>query len=180
MIKISEAMSPCILWIDEIEKAFFDSSKTNDSGTTTRVLATMLTWLAEKQESVFVVATANNLDRLPLEMIRRGRFDEIFFVNLPSYLERKLILKVFLKKIRPTSWQKFELDKLSLQTKGFSGAEIEQAIQEALYTAFANNLELKQDTLEQAIKNITPLAQINPNVLREMEQWALSGQIRKA
>lgn len=180
IIKISEAMAPCILWIDEIEKAFFETNKINDSGTSNRVLGTMLTWLSEKESSVFVIATANRINNLPLEIIRKGRFDEIFFITLPNYKDRILIFKIFLKKLRPNSWQKFNFQTLSLQTKGFSGAEIEQVLQEALYLSYNQKSELNQKNLETVITQLTPLSKIEQHQINEMEKWALKRQIRKA
>jgi AAA+ superfamily predicted ATPase len=103
MIQIAEALAPCVLWIDEIDKAFMEQNNRGDNGTTSRVLATFITWLSEKTSPVFVVATANNFNALPLEIIRKGRFDEIFFVNLPSSFERKQILQVFLTALRPNT-----------------------------------------------------------------------------
>merc|ERR1711959_824168 len=116
MIRVAEALSPCIVWIDEIDKSFNQSEGKGDSGTTNRVLATFLTWLSEKTSQVFVVATANNFYALPLEIIRKGRFDEIFFVNLPSKIERKQIFEVFLTQLRPNSVNNFDINLLSNQT----------------------------------------------------------------
>ena len=109
MIQLSEALAPCVLWIDEIDKAFSEQTKGGDSGTTNRVLGTFITWLSEKKSQVFIVATANNLSVLPLEIIRKGRFDEIFFVGLPLLEERKQIFEVFLKRLRPTQLSSFNL-----------------------------------------------------------------------
>ena len=128
MIQLSEALAPCVLWIDEIDKAFSEQTTGGDSGTTNRVLGTFITWLSEKKSQVFIVATANNLSVLPLEIIRKGRFDEIFFVGLPILEERKQIFEVFLKRLRPTQLNSFNLTLLSKKSEGFSGAEIEQAI----------------------------------------------------
>merc|ERR1711939_443752 len=113
MIRVAEALSPCIVWIDEIDKSFNQSEGKGDSGTTNRVLATFLTWLSEKTSQVFVVATANNFEVLPLELIRKGRFDEIFFVGLPVESERKQIFEVLLSQLRPDSVQNYDLQSLS-------------------------------------------------------------------
>lgn len=109
MIKIAEAMAPCIIWIDEIDKAFTGIYSQGDSGTTSRVFASLTTWLSEKISKVFIVATANNIDFLPPELIRKGRFDEIFFVGLPSQKERIDIFQVLLKKFRPNTYSDYDI-----------------------------------------------------------------------
>jgi SpoVK/Ycf46/Vps4 family AAA+-type ATPase len=139
MIQIAEAMAPCIIWIDEIDKAFTGIYSNSDSGTTGRVFSTLTTWLSEKQSKVFIIATANNLELLPSELIRKGRFDEIFFLDLPSEEERKSIFKIILKKIRPNTYNKYDINYLSSISKNYSGAEIEQLIMEAMYIAYNNN-----------------------------------------
>ena len=121
-------MSPCILWVDEIDKAFANSQNNGDNGTTNRVLATFITWLSEKVSPVFVVATANNIDWIPPEVIRKGRFDEVFFLTLPNFKERRAIFQVHLQKVRPETSSTYELELLSKITKNFSGAEIEQLV----------------------------------------------------
>lgn len=161
MIQIIEALSPCILWIDEMDKAFTDTATQTDSGTTKRVMGTIITWLAEKTSPIFVVATANQLDAIPIEIVRKGRFDEIFFVDLPTKKERHAIFSVFLQKYRPSQKQKFDLETLSNQTNGFSGAEIEQAILDAMTTAFYEKREFNSTDLTQAIKKIIPFSKLN-------------------
>ena len=113
MIEVSETLAPCILWIDEIDKAFSINETTGDSGTSNRVLATFISWLSEKTKPVFVVATANNVELLPLEIIRKGRFDEIFFLDLPQKQEREQIFKIHIQEFRPNSWEDFDYEKLS-------------------------------------------------------------------
>merc|ERR1711906_53384 len=108
MIEVAEAISPCILWIDEIDKAFSNNSNTGDSGTSNRVLATFISWLSEKTKPVFVVATANNVDLLPLEILRKGRFDEIFFLDLPRKQEREQIFKIHIQEFRPNRKESFD------------------------------------------------------------------------
>ena len=132
MIEIAEALSPCVLWIDEIDKAFAGAQSSGDSGTTSRVLATFITWLSEKVSPVFVVATANNIDWIPPEILRKGRFDEMFFLNLPTREEREAIFQVHLAKYRPKSVQEFQMSLLGQLSKDFSGAEIEQVVIEAM------------------------------------------------
>src|SRR5262249_37243856 len=133
-ISVVNAIAPCILWIDEIEKAFGQNGD-RDGGSTSRVLATILTWMQEKPEGIFIVATANDVGRLPPELLRKGRFDEIFFLDLPTEDERKKIFEVQLKKHNKSAHD-FDLDTLARKSNGLVGAEIEQVIIESLYTGF--------------------------------------------
>lgn len=180
MIQLSEAISPCILWIDEIDKAFAGGDSRTDSGTTNRVLATFITWLSEKKSSVFVVATANNVYSLPSEIIRKGRFDEIFFIGLPSIEEKKSIFKVHLSKLRPKSWDTYDLDLLSKLAKKFSGAEIEEVIIESMHTAFSENREFTINDIVESINQFVPLAYTNQEKIESLEEWAESGKARLA
>ena len=151
MIKIAETLSPCVIWIDEIDKAFSKTTSTSDSGTSSRVLSTFLTWLAEKQSSVFIVATANDIQNFPKEMFRKVRFDKTFLIYLPTEDERKQIFTVLLKKKRPDNLSQFDLIDLAKQTKFFTGADIQQIIIDAMYKAFSQNREFNQDDLIQEI-----------------------------
>lgn len=180
MIQLSEAIAPCILWIDEIDKAFAGIESKGDSGTTSRVLATFITWLSEKKSSVFVVATANNIDLLPSEIIRKGRFDEIFFIGLPSFNEKKLIFKVHLSRLRPKSWQNYSIDLLSEMARKFSGAEIEEVIIEAMHTAFSENREFSVTDIVDAINQFVPLAYTNQEKVDYLQEWAMAGKARLA
>ena len=180
MIQLSEAIAPCILWIDEIDKAFAGIESKGDSGTTSRVLATFITWLSEKKSSVFVVATANNINSLPSEIIRKGRFDEIFFIGLPSLNEKKLIFKVHLSRLRPKSWQNYDITLLSEMAKRFSGAEIEEVIIEAMHTAFSENREFTISDVLDSIKQFVPLAYTNQEKVEDLEEWAVAGKARLA
>jgi len=180
MIQIAEALAPCILWIDEIDKAFMEQNNSGDNGTTSRVLATFITWLSEKTSQVFVVATANNFYALPLEIIRKGRFDEIFFVNLPSKIERKQIFEVFLTQLMPNSVNNFDIDLLSNQTDGFSGAEIQQSIIEGMHFAFNEKREFTTSDILFGVEQIIPLSQIDPERTKKLQNWALSGRVRLA
>lgn len=180
MIKTVESLSPCILWIDEIDKSFQFINQGGDSGTTNRVLSTLLTWLAEKQSSVFVVATANNLEVLQLELIRKGRFDEIFFIDLPTYEERRIIFKVHLESFRPETWSFYDVNLLSQHTASFSGAEIRQVIIEAMYFAFNKKRDFTSQDILLQIKNTVPLAKLNSQVIGELQNWARAGRIRSA
>ena len=180
MIRVAEALSPCVLWIDEIDKSFNQSDAKGDSGTTNRVLATFITWLSEKTSQVFVVATANNFEVLPLELIRKGRFDEIFFVGLPIEEERKKIFTVLLSQIRPGNLQDFNIDYLSKKSIDFSGAEIYQAIIEGMHIAFNENREFTIEDILKGLDEIIPLAQLEGKKIQALQEWALSGRIRTA
>ena len=180
MIQLSEALAPCVLWIDEIDKAFSEQTKGGDSGTTNRVLGTFITWLSEKKSQVFIVATANNLSVLPIEIIRKGRFDEIFFVGLPLLEERKQIFEVFLKRLRPTQLSSFNLTLLSKKSEEFSGAEIEQAIIEGMLIAFNEKREFTTEDILIGLSQIIPLSQIEPERTKQLQDWVISGRIRLA
>lgn len=180
MIQTTESLSPCILWIDEIDKSFQFINQGGDSGTTNRVLTTLLTWLAEKQSSVFVVATANNIEVLKLELIRKGRFDEIFFLDLPTYEERKVIFKVHLRTFRPETWSFYDLNLLSKHTVNFSGAEIRQVIIEAMYFGFNQKRDFTTQDIILQIKNTVPLAKLNSQTIGELQNWARAGRVRSA
>lgn len=180
MIEVSETLAPCILWIDEIDKAFSINDNNNDSGTTNRVLATFISWLSEKIKPVFVVATANNVDRLPLEIIRKGRFDEIFFLDLPQKQEREQIFKIHIQEFRPTKWETFDYNKLAQLSESFSGAEIKQTIIEAMYHAFYEERDFNTEDICLALNELIPLAQLESSQTKKLQNWASSGQIRLA
>nr|AIA21219.1 ATPase AAA family [Pyropia kanakaensis] len=180
MINISEGLSPCVLWIDEIDKAFSSLYSQGDSGTSARVFGTFITWLSEKKTPVFVVATANKIQSLPSEMLRKGRFDEIFFLDLPNRQERELIFSIHLSKIRPRSWQKYDIKQLSLLCNKFSGAEIEQAIIESMHTAFSEEREFNTEDIKIAIKQFVPLAFTDKEQIENLQAWAGDGRARNA
>ena len=180
MISVTETISPCILWIDEIDKAFNNSQNRGDGGTSNRVLGTFVTWLSEKTKPVFVIATANSIDYLPLEIIRKGRFDEIFFLDLPQRSEREEIFKIHLQQFRPRSWKNFNYTELAQITDSFSGAEIRQAIIEAMYQAFSEEREFTTNDIKEAIKDSIPLANIENDQMLKLKEWATSGRIRLA
>jgi len=180
MIQLSEALAPCVLWIDEIDKAFSEQTKGGDSGTTNRVLGTFITWLSEKRSQVFIVATANNFSVLPLVIIRKGRFDEIFFVGLPILNERQQIFNVFLNRLRPNQLGDFDLALLAKKSEGFSGAEIEQAIVEGMLIAFNEKREFNTADIVGGLKQIIPLSQIEPERTKQLQDWAISGRVRLA
>nr|YP_009496061.1 hypothetical protein ycf46 [Rhizosolenia setigera]AWT38501.1 hypothetical protein ycf46 [Rhizosolenia setigera] len=180
MIGLAETLSPCILWIDEIDKAFTMNDSKSDSGTSNRVLATFISWLSEKTKPVFVVATANNVELLPLEIIRKGRFDEIFFLDLPKRYEREQIFKIHIQEFRPKSCDTFDYTRLGELSESFSGAEIRQSIIEAMYHAFYENREFNTDDICDALTELVPLSQLETKQSLKLKNWAASGRIRLA
>ncbi|MGQ9701195.1 MAG: AAA family ATPase [bacterium] len=174
-IQVSESVAPAILWIDEIEKAFAgtQSSAFSDAGTTARVFGSFITWLQEKTSPVFVIATANNIQQLPPELLRKGRFDEIFFVDLPTPRERKEIFAIHIAK-RGRKPENFDLERLSKITEGYSGAEIEEAIVSALFDVFEKNEDLTTETIEKAIKETVPLSKTMHEEIEALRRWAES------
>lgn len=180
MIQIAEALAPCILWIDEIDKAFSGVGGKGDSGTSNRVFGTFVTWMAEKKSPVFVVATANNIQSLPPELLRRGRFDEIFFVGLPSQEERRAIFEVHLMHLRAHNLQSYDLARLAYETPNFSGAEIEQAIVEAMHIGFSQDRDFNTQDILEAASQIVPLARTAQEQIEALQAWAASGKARLA
>ena len=180
MIRITESLAPCALWIDEIDKTFADSEMSLDGGTTLRVLGTLATWLAEKKVPVFVIATANDIHLLPLEIVRKGRFDEIFHLTIPSREDRILIFEIHLRRLRPQTWKTYDTKKLSKATNKFSGAEIEQTIIEAMYVAFTEDREFNTNDILLAIKKTVPMTRIDPLRAEVVEGWSSSGRLRMA
>ncbi|MBC5997141.1 AAA family ATPase [Romboutsia ilealis] len=177
-IKTAEAVSPSILWIDEIEKGFGDNNN-GDSGTSTRILGTFLTWMQEKNKPVFVVATANNIHKLPSELLRKGRFDEIFFVDLPTKRERIEIFKLHLNKRLKDEKVKSSihvddelLNNLAQLTEGFVGAEIEHIVVSGLFEAFYESRGLTCDDLEKAIHSTVPLSVTQAEQIIGIRTWA--------
>ncbi|WP_036478670.1 AAA family ATPase [Myxosarcina sp. GI1] len=179
-VELAEALSPCILWIDEIDKGFAGIDGKGDSGTTSRVFGTFINWLAEKQSPVFVVATANNIRALPPEMLRKGRFDEVFFVGLPSREEREAIFKVHLARLRPHNLGSYDIQRLAYETPEFSGAEIEQTIIEAMHIGFSQNRDFVTDDILEAASQIIPLAKTAQEQIQFLQQWVEAGKARLA
>ncbi|AGY60386.1 AAA family ATPase [Gloeobacter kilaueensis] len=180
MIQLAEALAPCVLFADEIDKTFGGQLAGGDSGTASRVFATFLTWMAEKTSPVFVVATANDVHRLPPELLRKGRFDEVFFVNLPTQIERQEIFAVHLGKLRPHNLRAYNIERLAYETPDFSGAEIEQVIIEAMHTGFAQHRDFTTDDILQAVAQIVPLARTAAETIEALQQWAAAGKARMA
>ncbi|MGH8166331.1 MAG: AAA family ATPase, partial [Woeseiaceae bacterium] len=168
-LKTADVMTPCVLWIDEIEKGL--AGRGGETGTTQRVLATFLTWLAEKQSRVFVVATANDISALPPELVRKGRFDEIFFVDLPDPEIRAEILAIHLAN-RGQPREQFDVTRLAAASEGFSGADIEQAIVSALYAAHAQDSSLTSRHLLDAVRGTRPLSVVMAENIDVLRHWA--------
>jgi SpoVK/Ycf46/Vps4 family AAA+-type ATPase len=167
----SERVAPDVLWIDEIEKAFAQGGSDADGGLSTRLLGAFLTWLQDRHGDVFVVATANDIEKLPPELLRKGRFDEIFFVDLPSPEARAAIFALHLKK-RGQPPERFDVKTLAAASDGFSGSEIEQAVVSALYSAFSSNAELTTATILAELKATRPLSQTMGDKMAALREWA--------
>lgn len=174
VLELVESIAPAVLWLDEIEKGFAgvegDGAGAADA-TMLRLVGTFLTWMSEVQKPIFVVATANSVENLPPEMLRRGRFDELFFVDLPNFEERKHILGIHLKK-RGWKTEQFDLEDLARRSDGFSGAELEQIVVTALIDAFGNGRVLSQDELEQAWRSTVPLSVTMEDKIFALRNWA--------
>ncbi|MBZ5513304.1 MAG: AAA family ATPase [Acidobacteriia bacterium] len=172
-LRVAEAVAPAVLWIDEIEKMFPRSSLTTeaDGGVSMRIFGSFLTWLQEKKAPVFVVATSNDIACLPAELLRKGRFDEIFFVDLPRAEERQGIFGIHLA-CRKQAVAKFDLATLAAATEGFSGAEIEQVVKSALYSAFSVKTDLSTDLILKEVEATHPLSQTMRERVNELREWA--------
>jgi len=169
----AQQLAPMVLWIDEIEKAFASAGASGDAdaGLSQRLLATLLTWMQDREPGVFLAATSNNISALPPEMLRKGRFDEIFFVDLPSAETRGCLFAIHLKK-RGRDAGAFDVEKLAAASDGFSGAEIEQAIASALYTAFALKRQLSTEILLDEIRGTQPLSVTRAEEVQAIREWA--------
>lgn len=168
-LHLAELMAPCVLWIDEIEKGLGQGG--NDQGVSKRVLGTLLTWMAENQHPVFIVATANDMHHLPPELIRKGRMDEIFFVDLPEVGVRELIFDIHLKK-RGLSPDQFDITHLAQASDGFSGAEIEQAVVSSLYSVSAQQEHLSTANILTEISRTQPLSVVMAEEINALRAWA--------
>lgn len=174
-IRTLEAMAPVVCWLDEVEKgaAGVAASGTLDSGVTARVIGTLLTWMQERDPDrpVFIAATANRVETLPPELLRKGRLDEIFFVDLPDEVERETILAIHIRKRRRNP-EAYDLSALARATEGFSGAELEQAVADALYLAFDRGRDLTEEDLAEAIRSTVPLSRLRGEEIARLRQWA--------
>jgi ATP-dependent 26S proteasome regulatory subunit len=171
---VAEGLAPCVLWIDELEKVFAGSgpdSASADAGVSARLLASFLSWMQDRKAPVFVAATCNNVTVLPPELIRKGRFDELFFVDLPNTAERKQIFAIQLTE-RKRNRADYDLDKIAEAAQGFSGAEIESAVQGAMYAAFSRKQELSSEDLLTALSSTVPLSITRAEQIAELRDWA--------
>jgi SpoVK/Ycf46/Vps4 family AAA+-type ATPase len=165
-------MAPCVLWIDEIEKAFAAGRSTEaDGGVSQRLLATLLTWMQERKDRVFLVATANSVEALPPELLRKGRVDEVFFVDLPGRASRAEVFRIHLSRRREDPLR-FDLAALAAASRGFSGAEIEQVVVAALYEARAGRFPLDTAGLLVALRQTRPLSVLRAEKVAALRAWA--------
>ncbi len=174
VFQVAEGLAPCILWIDELEKVFAGSgpdSASADAGVSSRLLASFLSWMQDRKSPVFVAATCNNVTVLPPELIRKGRFDELFFVDLPNQAERKQIFAIQLAK-RKRNPAEFDLDQVAEAAKGYSGAEIDAAVQGGLYSAYSEKKPLTTQSLLDALRTTVPLSTTRAEEIAELREWA--------
>jgi SpoVK/Ycf46/Vps4 family AAA+-type ATPase len=174
VFRVAEGLAPCVFWIDELEKIFAGSgpdSASVDAGVSSRILAAFLSWMQDRKAPVFVAATCNNVSALPPELIRKGRFDELFFVDLPNQAERKQIFAIHLTR-RKRNPAEFDLDRVAASAKGYSGAEIDAAVQTALYAAFSGKQNLSTQGLLDALKATVPLSTTRSEEIQGLRQWA--------
>jgi hypothetical protein len=174
VFKVAEGLAPCVLWIDELEKVFAGSgpdSASADAGVSSRLLASFLSWMQDRKAPVFVAATCNNVSVLPPELIRKGRFDELFFVDLPTHAERKQIFGIQLSK-RKRNPAEFHLDRIAAAARGYSGAEIESVVQTALYAAYSQKQQLGDRHLLEAIQATVPLSTTRAEEIAALREWA--------
>jgi SpoVK/Ycf46/Vps4 family AAA+-type ATPase len=176
-MQLAETVAPCVVWIDEMEKGLAHGGL--DSGTSTRVFGTILTWMQEKTAPCFVVATANDIASLPPELLRKGRFDEIFFLDLPTAAERQEILAVHLRK-RGRLTQDFDPARLARESEGYVGAELEQAIIDAMYVGFNAGREFTSDDISAAIQRQVPLAVSQRETIGALRDWLRQGRAQSA
>lgn len=168
----AENVSPCILWIDEIEKGLSGAGASNDGGVSTRMVGQFLFWLQECKKQVFVVATANDVSMLPSELLRRGRFDELFFVDLPTADERRDILSLYMRKYLKLDFIGPFADKIVELTDGFTGADLESTVRDLAYRSIANsNFVLSEENMMIAFNNVVPLSQTSPEKIEAIRNW---------
>lgn len=180
-IRLAEAIAPCVLWIDELEKAFAGIGSQNGNEVTTRLFGTFLTWMQEKTSPAFVLATANDITKMPPELLRKGRFDEIFFVDLPNLAERRKIFEVHIKKRRPKDLANIDISKLVNMTDGYSGADIEGVVRDGIENAFCDGEDhITTEYISDAIKNTTSLSEIMKDDLEKMKDEYTKRKLKNA
>ncbi len=180
-IRLAEAIAPCVLWIDELEKAFAGIGSQNGNEVTTRLFGTFLTWMQEKTSPAFVLATANDITKMPPELLRKGRFDEIFFVDLPNPAERRKIFEVHIKKRRPKDLANIDISKLVNMTDGYSGADIEGVVRDGIENAFCDGEDhITTEYISDAIKNTTSLSEIMKDDLEKMKDEYTKRKLKNA
>jgi SpoVK/Ycf46/Vps4 family AAA+-type ATPase len=174
VFQVAEGLAPCVLWIDELEKVFAGSgpdSASVDAGVSSRILASFLSWMQDRKAAVFVAATCNNVNALPPELIRKGRFDELFIVDLPNQIERKQIFAIQLKR-RERNCADFDLERIAAASQGFSGAEIDAAVQAALYAAYSGKQSLTTQILLDVLQQTVPLSITRAEEIQAQRTWA--------
>ena len=174
VFEVAEGLAPCVLWIDELEKVFAGSgpdSASVDAGVSSRLLASFLSWMQDRKTPVFVAATCNNVSALPPELIRKGRFDELFFVDLPNQAEREQIFSIQLKK-RKRNPAEFDLQTVATAAKGFSGAEIDAAVQSSMYAAYSSKKDVSTQAVLDALRATVPLSTTRAEEIEALRQWA--------
>lgn len=180
-IRLAEAIAPCVLWIDELEKAFAGIGSQNGNEVTTRLFGTFLTWMQEKTSPAFVLATANDITKMPPELLRKGRFDEIFFVDLPNPAERRKIFEVHIKKRRPKDLANIDISRLVNMTDGYSGADIEGVVRDGIENAFCDGEDhITTEYISDAIKNTTSLSEIMKDDLEKMKDEYTKRKLKNA
>jgi SpoVK/Ycf46/Vps4 family AAA+-type ATPase len=174
VFRVAEGLAPCVLWIDELEKVFAGSgpdSASADAGVSSRLLGAFLSWMQDRKAPVFVAATSNNVTVLPPELIRKGRFDELFFVDLPNQVERQQILAISLAK-RKRKPEDFDLKEFAVAAKGYSGAEIDAAVQGALYAAYSEKRPVSTQLLLNELSQTVPLSTTRAEEMAALREWA--------
>ena len=177
VVKTAEASAPCVLWIDEIEAGIANAGQKTLGGSGSRVLAAFLTWMQEKTSPVFIGATANEIEALPPEILRKGRFDELFYVELPTEQEREEIIRIHLAR-RNVPANQFDFEPLVKITQGFNGAEIEMGVTAAIFRGYTQSRAINQSDLYVALESIVPLSTTMQEQIKKLERWAHNRALR--
>lgn len=173
-LNTADRVAPCVLWIDEIEKGLAGANSSNDGGVSTRMVGQFLFWLQESKKEVFVVATANDVSKLPSELLRRGRFDELFFVDLPTDEERRDIISLYMRKYLHLEFSGDFADQIVEMTAGFTGADLESAVRELAYSNLSDGVQLTADVILNVFQNVVPLSQTSPEKIAAIREWGKS------